>query len=165
MVYVDLNPIRAGIAETPEDSRHTSIEARLFPDRVEARLRECARTTAPAHAAPTNERRLPMAPLLPFDATGHEDWALPCALEDYVELVETVGRCIHPKKRGHIPETAPRLLQRLGMDTEAFITLSTRLLKEFGHAVGTPESLLELAARRQARYLRGMTAARKMMDA
>ncbi|BDV01802.1 transposase [Thermodesulfomicrobium sp. WS] len=177
MVYVDLNPIRAGIAETPEDSRHTSIEARLFPDRVEARLRECAHTTTPAHAAPkadgppanhaapTNERRLPMAPLLPFDATGHEDWALPCALEDYVELVETVGRCIHPKKRGHIPETAPRLLQRLGMDTEAFITLSTRLLKEFGHAVGTPESLLELAARRQARYLRGMTAARKMMEA
>jgi hypothetical protein len=47
----------------------------------------------------------------------------------------------------------------------AFITLSTRLLKEFGHAVGTPESVLELAARRQARYLRGMTAARKMMDA
>lgn len=29
-VYVDLNPVRAGIADTPEKSDHTSIRQRLI---------------------------------------------------------------------------------------------------------------------------------------
>lgn len=31
MAYVDLNPIRAGMAETPEGSDHTSVQERLAP--------------------------------------------------------------------------------------------------------------------------------------
>ena len=33
MVYVDLNPLAAGLCETPEEGRHTSLEARLGRDR------------------------------------------------------------------------------------------------------------------------------------
>ncbi len=91
-------------------------------------------------------------------------WAIPDAWADYLEFVETLGRCLHPDKRGFIPEKTPRLLERLGVDTAAFIERGTRFLKEFGHAVGKPASLIELAARRQARFLRGLSAAKDMFE-
>jgi len=31
MAYVDLNPVRAGMTETPEESSHTSVKERLTP--------------------------------------------------------------------------------------------------------------------------------------
>ncbi len=190
MAYVDLNPIRAGICETPEASDYTSVQARLAPEKVEARValsiaemateaRSENQPTEPGallsealashadeglHAKDTAQAALLPAPLMPFDATGREAWAIPYAWADYLELVETLGRCLHPLKRGIIPQRTPKLLERLGVDTEAFIEHGTMFLKEFGHAVGKPASLIELAARRQAKFLRGMSAAKSVFE-
>jgi len=54
----------------------------------------------------------------------------------------------------------------LGIDDgERFIGYSERLLKVFGTAVGAPALLANLCARRQARYLRGVQAARAVFVA
>jgi REP element-mobilizing transposase RayT len=174
MAYVDLNPIRAGIAETPETSTYTGIEARLLPQQTEARIHAtiaamrteteaAAQSDAPEEAPSLAARAaLAPAPLLPFDATGREAWAIAFAFEDYVELVETLGRSLHPNKRGLIPAHTPRLLTRLGMDTEAFINFGSHFLQEFGAFIGHPAKLVTLAAQRQARFLRGIAAARRL---
>jgi hypothetical protein len=151
MSYVDLNPIRAGMAETPEASDYTSIAQRL---------RELA-----DNAPPAEEETSAQAPLLPFEATTTFQPAIPFSFEDYAELVDTLGRALHPKKRGRIPERTPRLLQRLGLDPEAFIAHADRLLKAFGQAVGAPESLTAYCAARQTRFLRGMHTARVLFAA
>ena len=91
MAYVDLNPIRAGIAETPEGSAHTSVAERLaglMPESesepVSAGDGEVAPTAAPG--VPAWCDALPLSPLMPFDATaqlanaipfGFEEWGLP----------------------------------------------------------------------------------------
>ena len=36
--------------------------------------------------------KLPEAPLMPFDATGRFEQAVPFGLEEYLELVDTMGR-------------------------------------------------------------------------
>jgi REP element-mobilizing transposase RayT len=174
MAYVDLNPVRAGIAETPEASDYTSIQERItgVPEATESDMQP--RQSADEHAsdvqliveetlqAQSEGDHLARAALMPFDATSQTPWAVPFAFEDYLELVDWTGRAMREGKRGHIPAGHPRILDRLGIDPEHFIGYSERLLKEFGTAVGAPASLASLCARRQTKYLHGIRAARKM---
>ena len=185
MAYVDLNPVRAGMAESLEDSAHTSMAARLAELRghafevvgapspestpapaVPAKPHMAARRVPPANSPQLLPEQalaaLAAAPLMPFDPTARFALAIPFALEEYLDLVDTVGRVVHPQKRGAIASHAPALLQRLGMDTEAFIACADTFFSTFAHAVGTPASLIKLACARQRRALRGMATARKM---
>lgn len=189
MAYVDLNPIRAKMAETPEASDHTSVAERM------AALRPAAKATARRASAASPEKnpakmpvdrasptpaagvtsiltlrrethlsQLPLQPLMPFDPTSRLKAAIPFAFEDYLDLVETTGRSLHPNKRGLINERVPKLLQRLAIDPERFIECATGMMKQFGSAIGAPAHLTELCAVRQVKYLRGIQAARKAFE-
>jgi len=193
MTYVDLNPIRAAMAETPEDSEHTSAAERI--DEIKPGRRQTQHDRQPRHAqrqaasstrspspAPASGReenniepllplrhethlaKLSQQPLMPFDATGRLRAAIPFSLEDYLELLEATGRCHHPNKRGQMPERTPRLLQRLQLAPEQFIECSAKLLLRFGSAVGASEKLTAHCAARQVKYLRGIGAARRMEE-
>jgi REP element-mobilizing transposase RayT len=150
MAYVDLNPIRAKMAETPETSDYTSVAERI------AALVEKQGTA--------ETRAEDRAPLMPFDATGRRATAIPFAFDDYLELVDATGRVIREDKRGFIPGETPRLLDRLAIDPEQFIATAGRMLRQFGSAIGTPAHITDLCVARQIRYLRGMGAARALFE-
>jgi hypothetical protein len=99
---------------------------------------------------------------MPFDATGRMTEAIPFAFDDYLDLVETTGRVIREDKRGFIPGRVPNLLTRLQIDPEFFVTASMRMVRQFGHSIGTPEHLTDLVVARQARHMRGLNAARNL---
>lgn len=174
MAYVDLNPIRAKMAETPEDSEHTSVAERMAELKpAPGRPKKTAPSGKPSatHLPPgvtsilalrqeTHLAALPLQPLLTFDGTCRLRAAIPFSFEDYLDLVETTGRSLHPNKRGLIAERVPKLLQRLAIDPERFMDCATDLMKQFGSAVGAPAHLTELCALRQVKYLRGINAAR-----
>ena len=191
MAYVDLNPIRAGMAESLPQSLHTSIHARLADLQGQTFLPVLAPVMAPVNSPklapqtiPENVDKntlqlmqilpsllseselaeLPEAPLMPFDVTSRFEQAIPFELQEYLELVDTMGRAMHPSKRGLIPATTPALLARLGMDAEAFIACADHFFRDFAGAVGTPAKLIELAAQRQQRALRGLAAAKRVFD-
>ncbi|MEW5973236.1 MAG: transposase [Pseudomonadota bacterium] len=179
MAYVDLNPVRAGLAETPEASDFTSVKARLEAMRVEAtnandagadagdapELALTGRMDRPPAAAPkVRGQASGSALLMPFDATGRFPTAVPFAFADYLELVDTLGRAVHPHKRGSIPEHIPAILGRLGVDAVTFMREAARLLKAFGSAVGCPARLAEHAAARNVRFLHGMRTARALFE-
>jgi REP element-mobilizing transposase RayT len=161
LAYVDLNPIRAGLAETPEDSDYTSLQQRLG----QAPSAEGPPATDTEEGQGAGAEPLPCEPLMPFDATGRTGWAIPYAFDDYLELVDWLGRAVHPAKKGRIPSGHPKILARLGLDAEALAAESGRLLQAFGTAVGAPASLTEARARRQLRYLRGLRTAERVFGA
>jgi REP element-mobilizing transposase RayT len=122
LAYVDLNPVRAGMAETPEQSGHTSVKAR-----VEALQKaESAEQNNPAHLLPfVGNPRQPMPKGLPFP------------LKDYLALVDWTGRVIRGDKRGAIAETAPPILERLNIDPKQWCYLTQHFESRFKGLVGT----------------------------
>ena len=129
LAYVDLNPIRAAMAQTPEQSEHTSIQARL-------QGRE--------------------GQLLAFK--GQSDGSiepLPIKFKDYVELVDWTGRAIRNDKRGAIPDNAPPILVRLQIKPRVWLRTTRHFGKWTFRAVGVAESLRDACQALGQNWFRG----------
>src|ERR1044072_9127542 len=93
MAYVDLNPVRVGIARTPEESEFTSIYARIRKHMSQPSVRSSA-TRDKKHRA---WRGTP--PLLGFrDEVSGPQPRLPMRLRDYLQLVDCTGRIARADK-------------------------------------------------------------------
>ncbi|MCG5526584.1 hypothetical protein LRB11_16905 [Ectothiorhodospira haloalkaliphila] len=123
MAYVDLNPVRAGMAATPEASAHTSIRERIAP---RFNLAQAVREQMQMEALLRFDG--PVKPLLPFEGAfaDREQPGIPFAFEDYLVLVDYTGRAIDPRKKGAIASTQPPILQRLGFTPDQWLDQSTR---------------------------------------
>ena len=128
MAYVDLNPIRANMAKTPEASDHTSIKQRI----------EKAHTAY----APNHSHQQPPS-LLPF--VGYPREAMPKGLpfrpNDYLELVDWTGRILRDDKKGAMNNNLPPILERLNMESKHWLYLTQNFESRFKGMVGSAYKL------------------------
>ena len=126
MVYVDLNPIRATIARSPEESEFTSIKARIDDNRGSKSLR-----IAIAEMTETgvlNHFPVPLRPLMAFAATRPlpttenraDQNRLPLQEADYLALVDATGRVSARGKRGRIDPALEPILARLSSSADSW---------------------------------------------
>jgi hypothetical protein len=116
MAYVDLNPVRAKMAATPEQSKHTSIRERSKPRFNLARALENNPDFNYQYI-----RRFSLRPLASLEGNVkycNQNGVL-FSHDDYLTLVDTTGRIQRQDKRGFIPDTFLPILQRL--DAEEWI--------------------------------------------
>jgi REP element-mobilizing transposase RayT len=144
MAYVDLNPIRAKMETTPETSKHTSIKKRA--------------------QAVKNEKRQPTQ-LMPFVGNPRQDMpkGIAFSLKDYCELVDSTGRCIREDKAGYIDSKQSPILERLGLDSQHWLTLTTEFEKHFCYAAGAELMMKEFKRHTHHQRLRGMGKARVLL--
>ena len=115
MAYVDLNPVRAGKAESPETSSHTSVQAR-----IEGR----------------DENLAPMAD------SGSSGFRLPVHRLDYLQLVDFTGRALRRGKRGRIRAALPPIVERLKRSARREWQLEmSNLTRLYWRAIGSASSL------------------------
>ncbi|HIQ14291.1 MAG TPA: hypothetical protein EYH38_01800 [Leucothrix sp.] len=123
MAYVDLNPIRADMAKTPEESDYTSIQERI---QKVMKKQSCA--------------------LLPFhNKTDKKDKSIPFEENDYIALVDWSGRAILENKRGSISANTPPILTRLGIDEKDWLNHIRYFERQFPTVAGNIDKLRELA--------------------
>ena len=128
MAYIDLNPIRAGIAATPEQSDYTSIQLRInfWKEKKNASQKTIDENLQPETLMSfAGNPRQPMSPGLQY------------ILLDYLELVDWSGRAIREDKRGAIHEHAPPILQRLNISPQHWLELCTNFESRFKGLVGS----------------------------
>jgi hypothetical protein len=115
MAYVDLNPVRAGIATRPETSGYTSIQERIQPA---FNLRLAIKSQR--QAGDLLEFKASLKPLLQFEASEvtQSQRGILFAFRDYLELVDWTGRIIRNDKRGFIDNALPPILSRLQISPE-----------------------------------------------
>lgn len=148
MAYVDLNPIRAGIAKSPEESEFTSIYERIKRLNVGAKRRH--RSTA-------------MIRLRLFtDEVAKGDPAIPFTLHGYLALVDWSGRSIRDDKPGAIDAALPPILDRLGIEAESWKLLMSRRGTLFGRAMGKLNAMRLHAAALGQSWVRGMREAERI---
>lgn len=139
MTYVDLNPIRAGIAKQPESSDHTAIQRRI--------------TLPEAHG------------LMPFSDESQVRAAIPFDFKGYLELVDWSGRMVLPNKKGSIPSTTPPILQRLRIDSHQFAAYLRTKPDKLPNALGPAAALLKLAQSFGLKFLHGLTERKTLLMA
>jgi REP element-mobilizing transposase RayT len=145
MAYVDLNPVRAQTAETPERSEHTSIRRRIL--HWKQRVKE---DSAVPPIANSNElHAYQPEELLPFGRTAESGTTavIPFSLRDYLELVDWTGRQIREGKKGAISADALPILQRLSISKEHWVYLCGHFESRFKGLVGSLNSLDQACAK------------------
>lgn len=142
MAYVDLNPIRANMAKTPETSKHTSIQYRISAAKV---------AKAPKY-------------LFPFIGNSAISAAhgLPFTLNEYLALVDNTGRKLARNKKGAIDNTLPTILTRLKIAAPQWHELTTTFEECFDQAVGGENELLAYQQNQQLKRVRNIKNAKRL---
>ena len=162
--YVDLNPIRAAMAQTPETSEFTGAK-----DRIDDLAEREDRSRASTHSWERSRRRRRSGWMSPIEINEQDDPIGPCLDESgrrasvkgflgvsmarYLELLDWTGRQLQRDKVGVIPDHLAPILSRIGLDAGGWCDVVARFGRVFKRAAGTPESLAQEAIRTGQRWL------------
>jgi hypothetical protein len=134
MVYVDLNPIRAGMTDRLDASAHTSVAARIVQ----------------TESDPT----IATSPLKPV--AGGLRPAIDITTAEYLQMLDWTGRQLAPGKCGRISPHAPVILKTMDHDATCWATRVAAFGSGWYRVVGSAQDLIAIAERLGQRWLKGI---------
>jgi REP element-mobilizing transposase RayT len=148
MAYVDLNPIRAKMAVTPETSEFTSIKQRIDEHQLSTIL------SGKKVDKPESEGLSLKEFLLKGNYLKDQ---IPYDYYEYLELVDWSGRVVREVKLGAIDGRLPPLLLRLGIDPDHWCkAMQPKGAHQFSRAMGCKDKLREYAKKLNILWIKGI---------
>jgi putative transposase len=190
MVYVDLNPIRAGVAATPEQSDSTSIQERILAWQKETMTADSipenldqdqtANSLSQGIPLPNDEGENLKTPtdhhsakhpyfdsepflhdwLCPISSQGHRRGILPMTVVEYLDLVDRSGRLTRTHKRGAIDADLAPILLRIGANPKTWTDTISRFGSKFHLVAGLLSNIRNFADQIGRKWLIGISEAR-----
>lgn len=161
MTYVDLNPIRAGMADTPEKSDFTSAQ-----DRIVAMQSQEIQSPSTDSQIQENDQNVKSVTetsqrdkwLTPIDSirVGREKKGWLLTLEEYLHVLDTTGRCIREGKRGSIPPDLAPILNRLNLNKENWLITTTHFGNRFYRISGRLNQMIAAAKKAGQHWFQGL---------
>lgn len=139
MVYVDLNPIRAKTALTPETSTFTSIHERI--QAVAKDLKQNSLTHINVDPIKIDNTKQPPDLMAFINSSTNGNPSIEYTLSEYLSLVDETGRIIRDDQRGSIPERSLPLFERLNLNPTQWIPMVKNIEIDFGYSIGSAEML------------------------
>jgi hypothetical protein len=190
MVYVDLNPVRAGLAHTPEQSNFTSIQERIrawqAKSMTTASVPGQAVQDKPSSSATTktllsdNARKatnpvpkpastseivadikdLSPSWLCPIQSNLERRGILEMTTEEYFNLVDRSARMTRSEQQGTIDPDLVPIMLRIGANPEKWLETVSNFGSQFSVVAGLLSSLRNFADQLGKRWFKGVAAAR-----
>jgi REP element-mobilizing transposase RayT len=150
MSYVDPNPVRAGLANTPEESDFTSIQ-----ERIEAYAKWEKKSKG--KQAPKQQA----TKLYPFKRTRENESkeSIDFELKDYLSLVDWTGRAIREDKKGAIPNDLAPILARIGLNPDAWLKSVSYYNRNYFSVLGAIDRIKTFTRIQKKSWHRGQRAA------
>jgi len=158
MSYVDLNPIRAAVAQTPETSEFTSLHDRISdrqavvefnPSMVASQVQvidgDRAGWLAPIALTAECEQSVDHPAQRRLTNRG----CLFMTLDQYLQLVDWTGRQLRLDKLGQIPPQLDPILARLECSFDTWMDLVKNFRRRFPTEAGRPETLQSVSRLRR----------------
>lgn len=171
MMFVDLNPIRAGLAKTAKTSKNTSIYERIQAMSVPAdgtkKRGRPAKNSSTERANKNNNQKseavgstsVEMAPLCRFldqvDSCDHNR-AIPFAYSDYLALLNWTGRTIRSNKFCSIPAQIQAILNRLDIaNGNHWVNSVCQFNNRYACYAGSTDRLRQVSQQMGLRWVKG----------
>jgi len=151
MVYVDLNPIRATIADNLEDSDFTSIQQRItaYSNRMNKGKERAKNKSKPVKLAG-------------FTNGSNIIKGIPYSLKEYFELADWTGRAIRDDKHGYIKNKEPKIISKLGIDIDIWMDTVKEYSESYHAFVGSEKQLKEVCVNTGKKWLAGIKSSRRL---
>jgi len=145
--YVDLNPIRAAMAETLETSEFTSVQRRI-------QALQQSETATPNDGAMVDSFLSPLTINEKNDSIGacanqtrvrcSDKGFLSLSTMDYLELLDASSRMVRPDKTGFTPSDIAPVFERLKLDPEYWRMQIQDFGRLFSNMAGKPKDVYEM---------------------